>query len=229
MSAYTEMSQSIHNQENEYAHDNAHDNAHDDNAYDNVHDDNDYDDNANHHNTIKNKFGKNLYFPSNSSSRNIVHAETNSVYDFTPGSFESLRLYNVILSTNTDKNDSLYYNSPEEYAQHRGVQVNKQDVDSWHSQKERLFPGGDFNKESYETVRKEKLEKRINDQEIRRVKANKLAEQQHKLIQRIKNEEAETKKPRKYRLNRSKVMNRSPMNHPLHNSWIIARQANKVV
>lgn len=193
MSAYEEMTQITRDQENGYV---SNDNNDDNNDYNNDcgnNYNNDYDNNYN------NKFTKNKfqYFPSNSLARNIVHAETNSMYNFKPGSFESLRLYNVILATNVDKNDSLYYNSPEEYAQSRNIEVNKQDIDSWHSQKERLFPGGNFNKEVYETIRKEKMVNRVKDQEIRREKANKEAENFDRLNPRIKGNQTKTKKPKK--------------------------------
>ena len=209
MSAYQEMSQTV--QDLDYIND-----------ADN--DINDYaEENGNNggNKSAKHKFGKIIYFASNSLSKNIVHAETNTQYDFKPGSFESLQLYNVILSTNTDKNDSLYYNSPEEYGLHRGIQIDKQDAKSWHSQKERLFPGGKFDKIAYETVRLEKIKTRVKDQEARRNKANKEAEQFHELIEQIKETEAKSKKPRKYRFNRMKVINKLPMNNPLRNSWII--------
>jgi hypothetical protein len=212
MTSYEENSQTIQDQENNY----------DSNDNDN-HDDN-HDDDIIYHTLSKNKLGRFQYFTSNSLSKRIVHAETNAQYDYKPGSFESLKLYNVILSTNVDKNDSLYYNSPEEYAQHRGIQLDKRDINSWHRQKERLFPGGNFNKQAYETIRKEKMEKRIKDQEYRHEKANKEAKQLHKVIEQVNYEETISKKPRKYRMNRSKVMNRSPMNHPLHKSWKIVRQ-----
>jgi len=175
----------------------------------------------------KYKLGKIIYFASNSHSKNIVHAETNIQYNFKPGSFESLRLYNVILSTNTEKNDSLYYNSPEEYGIHRGIQIDNQDAKSWHSQKERLFPCGKFDKVAYEAVRLEKFKTRIKDQEARQNKANKEAVQFHELIQQIKDIEAKSKKPRKYRFNNSKVINKFPMNHPLRNSWNIEHEMRK--
>ena len=122
--------------------------------------------------------GKRKYFPSNTPDAYIVNAMTGVKYDCKVGSFESLRLYSVVDATSscdnkgfliksTDKETEtgtpnyLYYDSPQQYMEHRKVQLNPETIQSWRDRVSRLFPttensDGVFSTEAYNMILNER-------------------------------------------------------------------------
>ena len=145
--------------------------------------------------------GKRKYYPSNVSEMHILNAMTGVKYPFKVGSYSSLRLYNVIDATticdnkgfiikNTDMDtetgcmNSLYYDSPEQYMQHRKVVLDSHRVQAWHKYANELFfdEDGEFNREKYEKIQQEKvMEMRSNflkrqKRDLEKIKNNTLYE-----------------------------------------------------
>ena len=87
--------------------------------------------------------------------------------------------------------------------------------------KGRLFPDGQFDKNEYRLIQEEKKQKRINDQEIRRKLANAEAEQIKESIAKAKTEKESSEQPKRYTVNRTKVINKRPMNNCLRLSCMI--------
>ena len=127
-------------------------------------------------NIKSNSTGKRKYYPSNVPEMHILNAMTGVKYPFKVGSYSSLRLYNVIDATtvcdnkgfiikNTDKDtetgcmNSLYYDSPEQYMQHRKVVLDSHRVQAWHKYANELFfdEDGEFNREKYDKLQQEKV------------------------------------------------------------------------
>lgn len=111
-----------------------------------------------------------------------VNAMTGQRYPIAQGSFEEMRLYKVVDATAfCDKNgfyrennapvnrdpNILYYDHPEEYMRHMKVKLKQSRINLWRINQKRMFPdGGDFDKDAYEMIRKEKYEMpRINDKD----------------------------------------------------------------
>lgn len=117
--------------------------------------------------------GKQMYFPSNTPDTYIVNAMTGVKYPYKVGTFESLRLYTVIdattrcdnkgfrikstdMTTETGRTNYLYYDSPQQYMQHRKVTLDPEVVLKWRKRVTELFPSADetetsgvFNREAY--------------------------------------------------------------------------------
>lgn len=122
----------------------------------------------------KKAFGKQMYYPSNTPDTNIVNAMTGVKYPYKVGTFESLRLYSVIdattmcdnkgvrikstdMETETGRTNYLYYDSPQQYMQHRKVTLDPEVVLKWRKRVMELFPSTDetensgaFNREVYD-------------------------------------------------------------------------------
>jgi hypothetical protein len=118
--------------------------------------------------------GKRKYFPSNKQDTYIVNAMTGVKYTCKVGSFESLRLYSVVDTTSscdnkgfliksTDKETEtgipnyLYYDSPQQYMEHRKVQLDTETIKSWKNKVSILFPTTDnsdglFSIDAYNTL-----------------------------------------------------------------------------
>lgn len=122
-------------------------------------------------NFLKQTKGKRVYFPSNAPETYIVNAMTGVKYTWKVGTFESQRLYSVVDTTSacdnkgfvikqTDKDTEtgntnyLYYDSPQQYMQHRKVSLEPETILSWRNRVSTLFPStettdGEFNAEAY--------------------------------------------------------------------------------
>lgn len=130
--------------------------------------------------TTNNK-GKRKYFPSNTQDTYIVNAMTGVKYECKVGSFESMRLYSVVDTTSscdnkgfliklTDKETEtgnpnyLYYDSPQQYMEHRKMSLDTSVIQSWRDKVTRLFPttensDGAFSIEAYNTIMNERKQK----------------------------------------------------------------------
>lgn len=131
---------------------------------------------------VKSLNRRRLYYPSNNQEMYIVNAITGVKYPFKVGTFDSLRLFSVVDTlTNCDNkgyqikktdNDvelgnpnTLYYDSPEQYMQHRKVNLDSKLVEDWYNKRNSLFSDADgpFNQEAYERLQKEKYTKMENE------------------------------------------------------------------
>tara|TARA_B100001540_G_C15761962_1_gene622130 strand:- start:695 stop:1372 length:678 start_codon:yes stop_codon:yes gene_type:complete len=159
--------------------------------------------------------------PSNSHAQYIVHAETNAVYPFKPGTFESLELYNVV---GLDGN-SYYYNSPEEYYLHRGIEKNMKHINDWHSQKNEIFssPKNQFNRKQYDELKKTLFNKRNKQNEENRQKSIEQTNKQNERIAYLRKLKNSTEKSKRYKINGKYVINKHPRNNSLCLSNMIIR------
>ena len=131
---------------------------------------------------VKSLNRRRLYYPSNNQEMYIVNAITGVKYPFKVGTFDSLRLFSVVdTRTNcdnkgyqikkTDNNveignpNTLYYDSPEQYMQHRKVNLDSKQVQDWYNKRNSLFSdqNAPFNREAYESLQKEKHTKMYNE------------------------------------------------------------------
>ena len=141
--------------------------------------------NANSDFMKKQQKGKRMYYPSNNPEIYIVNAITGVKYPWKAGTYDSLKLYNVVDTTticdnkgycikNTDKDTEygnpnyLYYDSPEQYMQHRKVILDTSRIQSWHNFISTLFPitedsDGDFDIEAYKKMKQDSNTKMQND------------------------------------------------------------------
>ena len=101
-----------------------------------------------------------VYYPSNIPGAYAVNAMTGSLYPYKTGSLESLQLFRVTDSTGTvDRSgqqvpvgvrvtgpNQLFYSSPAEYADHRGVAVDPAIQKQWTDRMERISPKGVFHR-----------------------------------------------------------------------------------
>lgn len=100
-----------------------------------------------------------------------VNALTGSRYPYIQGSFESLRLYQVVDSsglcdsrgyvrTNRDPSNQtpnfLFYDSPEQYSRHQKVDIDPKSAYQWHADIKSMFPDDQFDKAAYLEIRKRK-------------------------------------------------------------------------
>lgn len=100
-----------------------------------------------------------------------VNAVTGSRYPYGQGSFESLRLYQVIDSSGTCDNKGyvrerhdepnktpnfLFYDSPEQYSRHMKVDVDGKVSYQWHNDVKNMFPDNVFDKSAYLEIRNRK-------------------------------------------------------------------------
>ena len=100
-----------------------------------------------------------------------INAVTGSRYNFCQGSYDSLRLYQVIDSSGKcDRNgyirtrwdpsnqtpNFLYYDSPEQYSRHNKVEISGKFAYQWHNDVKKMFPDGQFDKEAYLEIRRRK-------------------------------------------------------------------------
>lgn len=129
--------------------------------------------------------GKHIYFPSNTSEMYIVNAMTGVKYPWKVGTFDAQRLYNVVDSTTlcdnkgflikyTDKTTEtcnpnyLYYDSPQQYMQHRKVTLDPTTIQAWRTRVSALFStsetsDGVFNIEAYNKLTDEHKELMISN------------------------------------------------------------------
>ena len=104
------------------------------------------------------------FYPSNKHDTTIVHARTGEKYPWKVGSFESLRLFRMCISTGDYDEEGkiikrgspanpnpnfLYYDSPEDYEEHWRSYLPDDMVSRWHERVKLLFPGGQFSQKNY--------------------------------------------------------------------------------
>ena len=116
------------------------------------------------------KTRRRCYFPTRHGGF-CVNAVTGVRYQYTQGSFEALRLYQVIDSSGKcDSNgytrtrwdpsnqtpNFLFYDSPEQYSRHQKVDINPKSSYQWHIDVKRMFPDDVFDKTAYIEIRMRK-------------------------------------------------------------------------
>lgn len=110
------------------------------------------------------------YFPTKFAMK-IVNAYSGSVYPYTQGSYDELRLYKFVDTrgfydehgTRLTRFDPvnrtpnfLYYDSPEQCMRHLDIKMKSHRVKKWYSEKNRLFShNGSFNKDEWFKLKKE--------------------------------------------------------------------------
>lgn len=126
------------------------------------------------------------YFPTRHGGF-CVNAVTGSRYPYVQGSFESLRLYQVIDSSGTCDNKGyvrgrhdepnktpnfLFYDSPEQYSRQMRVEVNGKVSYQWHNDVKNMFPDGVFDKSAYLAIRNRKHNLPIQEESSKKVVDN---------------------------------------------------------
>ena len=116
------------------------------------------------------KMRRRRYFPTRHGGF-CINAVTGVRDNFCQGSYESLRLYQVIDSSGTcdskgyvrsrwDPSNQtpnfLYYDSPEQYSRHQKVEVSGKAAYQWHNDVKKMFPDDKFDKEAYLEIRRRK-------------------------------------------------------------------------
>ena len=116
------------------------------------------------------KMRRRRYFPTKHGGI-CVNAVTGNRYPYTQGSFESLRLYQVVDASGKCDNNGyvrgrwdqpnktsnfLYYDSPEQYARHQKVEISGKSSYQWHNDVKRMFPDDVFDKTAYLEIRMRK-------------------------------------------------------------------------
>ena len=85
----------------------------------------------------KGRSSKNGHFFSAPIGAYIVNAVDGSRYNYKVGSVDEQRFWTVMVN-NGKESAKLFYGSPEQYEQHRGVEVSKEAKDAWNMQQEVL-------------------------------------------------------------------------------------------
>lgn len=112
----------------------------------------------------------NFYYPTKL-ARKIVNAASGETYPYIQGSYDSLRLYMFIdmrgcydesgckLTRFDPVNRTpnfLYYDSPEQCAQHLQIKMKSSRIKKWHNERSRLFDiNGSFIREEWEKIKKD--------------------------------------------------------------------------
>ena len=119
-----------------------------------------------------NKSFKRMYYPSNKKGEIIVNAVTGEPYQWRNGTVDSLRLFCVTDSTgkcdqygfydrrgdhretfNKEPN-TLYYDGPNEYMEHRKIKLDPELVSEWNNTRTLLFNNdGDLNMEVFRSLK----------------------------------------------------------------------------